>query len=421
MKTHKLSDTHQSWWQLSVIQLSGWMSLPTFGTSIFLLQKNSFLGSILTIIVANAILWFIRLIIIMMSHDNRKSTLDISRDYLGRFGSYFIAVLLLLGTLAWFMMQTNLATDTLTHLISLNENPKIDQFIQVSVFLGMISTLLCIEGIVLLRWLCTFTFPILCICFAVIFFSVADKIPLANGHPLSLSGLGLVLATNLGISADFPTFFRHSKSWTDSIKALLLIQVINIVLGIMSLYFGSLFLKEFDINESLILASGSTVFIYGMILFIFFSVISANVANVYSASVGWELLAPAALVGRKEYFILGLCLTIIFILFVNVVGFMPLLEFCDSSLVFLCIIFVVGYLIRKWLKKEPDRLMQNIYFIGWFLASLSYILQLFFFNSFAPLMIGLITLFLVIFCSLGVILLKKRKPHYSKSEKKDPS
>ncbi len=56
---------------------------------------------------------------------------------------------------------------------------------------------------------------------------------------------------------------------------------------------------------------------FSLIVFVFLSVICANVANVYSASVGWEVLAPSALVGRKEYLILGLGLTVIFIFVSN--------------------------------------------------------------------------------------------------------
>lgn len=340
----KLPDIHQSWGQLTVIQLAGWMSLPTLATSILILQVNSFLGSILTIIVGNAILWFIRLGIVAMSHEKRQSTLDISRDYLGNFGSYFIAVLLLVSTLAWYITQTTVASRTITHLITFEENNEINQFIQVSVFLGLVSTFLCMEGIVLLRRLATFALPLLFLSFLIVFILLPERAPHTNGNPLSLAGLTLVLATNLGISSDYPTFFRHSKSWEDSIKALIIIQLVSIILGILSLYFGSLILKTFEINEPLVLSSDSYTFYYALILFISLSVITANVANVYSASVGWEVLAPKALVGRKEYLILGLGLTILFILFSNFVSLDFLLTLSETSLVHLCIILVLGYI-----------------------------------------------------------------------------
>src|SRR5579871_1435695 len=100
MKT-TLPDQNQNVWELSAIQLCGWTSLPIIATSVLILEHNTFYGAVLTIIVGNAILWFIRLGIILMSHRNRQSALDVSRSYLGSIGGYFIGVLLLVSTLAW--------------------------------------------------------------------------------------------------------------------------------------------------------------------------------------------------------------------------------------------------------------------------------------------------------------------------------
>jgi cytosine permease len=393
-----LKDTGQSWWQLSVIQLAGWISLPTLATSILLLQKNSFLGAILTIIVGNAILWFIRLGIVSMSHNKRQSTLDVSRDYLGNLGSYFIAVLLLLSTLIWFLVQTSVASSTITHLVDFQENTIINRSVQVSVLLGLVSTFLCMEGIILLRRLSTIAFPLIVLCYCLIFFSMSSEAPLKNDHPLSLNGLTLILATNLGVSSDLPTFFRHSKSWNDSVKALIVIQLVSIGLAIASLYFGSLILKGFAINEHFVLSFDSKSLYYGLIGFIFFSVIVANVANVYSASVGWEAIAPKSLVGRKEYLILGLGLTIIYILFSNLFSLDFLMDLSEIALVFLCIILIGGYLISKWLG-PPKKTLQITYFISWILAILSFL-----FHhkapSLSPLLLGTIVMIVII----GIVL-----------------
>jgi len=355
--------------------------------------------------VGNAILWFIRLGIVSMSHKKRQSTLDISREYLGHYGGYFIAVLLLLSTLFWYITQTSVASNTITRLITIQEDAKIDKFAQVSVFLGVVSTFLCMEGIVLLRRLSTFSFPILFVCFFIIFFSLPDRSLAVNGNPTSLVGLSLVLATNLGISADFPTFFRHSRSWGDSVKALIVIQLGSILLGIFSLYFGSLILKSFEINQKLALAETNGLLYYAIILFIFFSVISANVANVYSASVGWEVLAPASLIGRKEYLILGLGLTIIFILF-SKISLGGLLEFSDTSLVFLCLILVTGFLVSRWTKKPPSSFMKGAYFVAWVFATLSYLLHHYYFRQVPVIALGFSVILIVIMLSLLALKLR---------------
>lgn len=367
MSNH-LVDTKQSFWQLTAIQLSGWTSLPILATSILVLQKNSFVGAALTIFVGNAILWFIRLGIIAMSHNRRESTLDLAHVYMGNLGRYFIAALLLISTLVWFLIQTTAASNALTHLISLEESPKIDQFVQASVILGLASTFLCMEGIVLLRRLSVIAFPILLITFLFILY-YAPSFPHENQRELSLSGLSLVLATNLGITADMPTFFRHSNSWADSIKALTATQVMSLILGVASLYLGSLINGIFEINESLLLQEDESVLRYALILFIFISAVTANVANVYSASVGWEVIAPKALIGRQEYLILGLSLTMLYIIFANVCSPDALLTISDDALVNLSLVLVMAYILTKRQTEALNTFQKTSFFLAWVIAT----------------------------------------------------
>jgi purine-cytosine permease-like protein len=365
--TQELPDAHQTYWQLAAIQLSGWTSLPILATSLLLLQTNSFLGSILTLIVGNAVLWFIRLGLIAMSHSKRQSTLDISREYLSDFGAFFISVLLLLSTYAWYLTQTTTASSTLIRLFSLHESPQIDQFTQMSVFLGILSAFLCMQGMPLLRKISSFCFPILILLFMCLLFTLpAASTP--NLHATSLSGLGLVLATNLGITSDFPTFFRHSKSWEDSIKALTIVQIFSLAIAICSLYFGSIIHGNIEISARLALQN--PLLRFSLLGFVFLSVICANVANVYSASVGWEVLAPKALIGRKEYLILGLILTSCFILFAKIIPTEFLLSWTDASLVNLTLVLIVGYILLRLSKSFPSKQEQMIYLFSWALASL---------------------------------------------------
>lgn len=375
MDASELPDKEQTTWQLVSIQLSGWISLPILATSLLLLEVNSFLGAILTILVGNAILWFIRLGIISMSAEGRQSTLDISREYLGRVGGYGIALLLLFSTLSWYIVQTTSASNILTELVHLRERADIDQFIQVSVFVGIISTLLCMEGITLLKKIALICFPIILLLFLAILYLLPSQASYENSQPLSLAGLSLVLATNLGITSDLPTFFRHSRSWLTSVKALTIVQLVSLGLAIFSLYFGSILNLGLQVNSNALLGSEHHFLRYLLVLFVFLSVICANVANVYSASVGWEVLAPKGLIGRKEYLILGLGLVIIFILVSNVFSLQHLLSFSDSSLVNLCIVLILAYIIRLRTKKPPNRFQQRAYFIAWLLSSLFCLIQ----------------------------------------------
>lgn len=410
MTAHSLPDQHQTVWQLSAIQLSGWMSLPILATSVLVLEQNSFYGAVLTIIVGNVMLWFIRFAIIAMSYKKRQSTLDISRDYLGHLGSYFIGALCIISTLAWFITQTTAASNTLTHLILMHENPSIDRFTQMSVFLGVISTFLCMNGIVILRKLTTLVFPFLLIAFVVIMFTIPLSIPQDSTAVLSLSGLTLVLGTNLGITSDLPTFFRHSKSFQTSVMALTVIQLVSLVLAICSLYFGAILTNAFNVNDGVVLGMGNEVLRYGLILFVTLSVVCANVANVYSASVGWEVIAPTALVGKKEYLILGLGLTTIFILVSNMFSIDCLLHSSDSSLINLCIVLVLGYIISRIRKRSPTVIEQGTYFMGWFISSIANTLQFmnFFHSPLSPIVVGPIVILFVFFLSFVCSAIAKR-------------
>jgi purine-cytosine permease-like protein len=191
-------------------------------------------------------------------------------------------------------------------------------------------------------------------------------------NEISLQGLALVLGTNLGITADLPTFFRHSASWKSSVRALTIIQILTFLLGVGALFFGSLIHPWLGVKEGADFEN--TLLKSSLIIIVFVSVICANVSNVYSASVGWELVAPV-LAGRKEYLILGLGLTIIFILISNIFSMDTLLETTDVCLVNLSLVLILSFIIRKFEHKPPDLFEKSIYFAAWFVASLVNILQ----------------------------------------------
>lgn len=370
----KLPDTKQTSWQLSAIQLTGVTSLPVLATSIIILQYSSFSSAIITLVIGNILLWLIRLGIMAMSFRGRKSTLDISKDFVGRIGSYPIAIVLLASTLAWFVAQTTIASNALTYLLPIDEGPQINLFIQMSVILGIISTLLCMEGIVVLRWLSILTLPILLFAFLCVLIEAPKGVHHIVDSKLSLAGLPLVIGTSLGVTADLPTFFRHSRSWKDSFRALIIIQIISLALGIGGLFLGSVIEPWFGVKEASNFALNGPMLRASLIALVFFSAIATNVANVYSASVGWELVAPA-LAGRKEYLILGLGLTTIFILVANVVSMDFLIELTDSALVNLCLILILGYIISRIKKQKPKSFEKASYFIGWLLATAFNFLQ----------------------------------------------
>jgi len=376
----RISDIHQSWWQLSFIQLSGFVSLPVLAGSVLILQNSNLASAILTLIVGNILLWLIRLGIVAMSCEGRKSTLDIAREYLGPFGALWIAILVLASAAEWFVVGTTMASNALCRLIHIDEG-SVNQFIQIGVLIGIMSMLFCINGMKVLRYTATICFPILVIAFIGGICSDGFSIPQSTHDGISLSGLPIFLATNLGVTADFPTFFRHSQSLRSSFIALTAIQVISFCIGLGALFFGSTILPWLGMSDISALPDESLTTRSLLIILIFLSVICANICSIYSASVGWELVAPI-FAGVKEYLILGLGMTIVFVLVADIFSLNTLGALFGCFLVNLSLVFVLAFLLRHYLHHDPKPYEQTTYQIAWLSASLLNTLQ--FFQVFAP-------------------------------------
>ena len=393
----ELPDKKQSVFQLSVIQLTGFTSLPLLASSALIFQETNFVDAIFTIVLANLILWGFRYYIIWIGYHGRKSTLDIASQYTGRVGRYVIAIQLLLSTLAWYIAQTTLASNAITNLMHFNLEGDVDRLIQVSVVLGVVSTLLCQEGIVVVRWVATISFPILMVAFIGLLLTTPFQLPAIDAAKITLAWLPLELGTNLGISADLPTFFRHSRSWKTSVRALTTIQILTLVISIAGLFLGPVVSPWLEGNETQsYIATGSAQATF-LIIMIFFSVICANVSNVYSASVGWEIVAPT-LAGRKEYLILGLGLTTVFILVSNIFSMHYLLETTDTALINLCFIILIGYFFHRIANRLPTRYEQTIYFLAWLSATSINIFQILhlFLSDYSILLTGPLAIIMVI-------------------------
>jgi cytosine permease len=405
----QLPDLNQSWWQLAAIQLTGVTSLPILTGSILLINNNNFISSLLTLILANIILLIIRLLMINMTFKGRKSAIDISIEYFGKFGSYFIAISLLLSTFAWFVMQTTLASNALSYLIQIEQNLGINRFMQIGVLIGILSTLFCMNGIKIIKWISIISLPILLIAFIGIFLGTKLTLPPVANNKISISGLPIILTTSLGITIDLPTFFRHSKSKKNSIYALTVIQILSFIIGLSSIFLFSIIQPWLGINTHNDLLSSKFLLKYSLILFIFVSAICANISNVYSSSVGWELIAPI-LAGIKEYLILGLSLTIGFILIANIFSTELLANLTDYALVNLSFILILGYLWSLFVKRPPNYQEKSLYLITWILSTTVNSLQIIgvIFDNISPLSISIISTIFIITIILPFIMLSTK-------------
>lgn len=365
----ELVDTNQSFWDLSVIQLTGLTSLPLLATSVLILRENSFFSALLTITLSNLILWVLRYAIVCMSFKGRKNTIELIQEYMGDPGRYILSIIIMLSTFAWFNGQTTIGINGIISLLHLKEGGPINFFIQGSIIMGVLSTLFCSGGIVWLKRLSLISFPILVISFICVLMTIPHKISGGTGNGISLYGMALALGSSLGVTADLPTFFRHSRSKAESIKALAVIQILSLIIGIGALYLGAVIDPWSGLNEIGNLTHGNPLLSISLFVLIFVSVICANVSNVYAGSVGWEVWAPKSLIGKKEYLLFGLGLTSFFIFFSNLFAIDIMLEKTDAALVNICLVLIIGYIIYLIRHKHPTSIEKYFYFFSWLMAT----------------------------------------------------
>ncbi|MCH9625774.1 MAG: hypothetical protein S4CHLAM123_09540 [Chlamydiales bacterium] len=353
----------QSAISLTAIQVTGATSLPVLGSSIGLYHEYGGLHALIILVCANFLIWLVAVAIISMTAGTTKNTLDNARDYLGKTGAFVAALILIVSTIAWFVIQTNYATQIILHILPSENAYHINTFLQVGVGLGVFSTLVSMEGINGLKWLALIAFPILVVAFVSNLFLIPDTLsPIFDSVSASIGSLAIAIGTSLSVAVDYPTFFQHSQSKKHSFIAVSAIQLITLFIGV-----GGLFLGRY-ISNSLegwdVILQGSSM--AALVLFFVLAVLSClcvNSVNIYSASIAWELVAPV-LAGRKEYTILGLALTSIFVLTTNLVPMRTLLVVTDVFLSGLCLVLVLGYLGKLWLKQPLEKLDRWICLIG---------------------------------------------------------
>lgn len=362
------SHEKQSAFPLTAIQVTGATSLPVLNSSIQLFHQHGFAASFWILFLGNILIWLLAFAIVQMTANTTMNTLDNVRNYLGTIGSWTAGIVLLISTLAYYVTQTNLTTESILSLFPFKEGYAINQFFQFGVLLGIVSVLSIMQGINGLRWLAIISFPIITLAFLGLLFFIPTSSPITLTMPSSLGGLAIALGTSLSIAVDYPTFFQHSKSKKSSITAVTAIQAITFLIGVGGLYLGRYVAATENLSGWNIVINGALSVKILFFLMVVLSCLCVNTVNVYSASIAWELIAPNILLGKKEYTILGLGLTSIFILTTGIISVEFLLTLTDVPLGNLCLVLVFGYL-GKLMVGELLGKDKLIFYFGWIIGS----------------------------------------------------
>ncbi|NGX53299.1 MAG: hypothetical protein K1000chlam4_00007 [Chlamydiae bacterium] len=360
----------QSALPLTAIQVAGATSLPVLNSSIQLAHDFGFFKAFWILLAGSILVWLVALTIITMTANTTKSTLDNTKDYLGRLGAYIVALTLITSTIGWFVLQTNVATKIILTLVPIVNSTHINSFLQIGVGLGILSTISCMEGMRGLRWVALISFPILLTAFGLfLFFIPTTATPISMLSPSSTGLLAFAFGTSLSISVDYPTFFRHSVSKRQSLIAVSAIQLITFLMGVGGLYLGDYIELTSHIQGWHVIFTGQLFMQILFLILVVLSCLCVNMVNVYSASIGWEMVVPI-FAGRKEYTILGLGLTSAFVLTTNIIPMHFLMKITEVILSNLCLVLVFAYFGKKLLNRPVvPRLDQALYLIGWILGS----------------------------------------------------
>lgn len=347
MKTHlSFPDRHQNFWQLTSIQ-SASQSIPGILIGGMLTQQYGAEVAITSIGIGNLILWLIGLGVISMAYQEKTNAIENARRYLGKFSGLLMALVLFIAFLSWYMLEIQTVITTLSPLFPA-DTPWFSGAL--GVFLGLVIAALSMGGILLIRKICVIAFPFLLFCVLYAIFS-SHASPSFTGHwGFSLSGIISIGAINLSGIVNLPTFFRHSQSRADSILALTLMTVFDVLFQIVSIFTGVIdpsqvlaaYLVPHAFSGALLLA----------ILFIGLSMICLNLTNIYFASASLEAVLPR-LTGSKGFLLIGSLGTAIYALLQNPTFMLLLENMADNFLANLGIILLISFLIKVMIKHRP--------------------------------------------------------------------
>ena len=376
MNAHSsLTDKRQSSKDLSLIQLTALISLPNLLPLFFLLRRYSLQAAVYTVILGNLGVWLIRYGIVKLSYQKRQSTLDIAFDCFGKTGGFIIGIFLLIDTLVWFASTISYGSDILIGIMGPRHFFGLNQSIQISILVAILSIFICMGGIRSLKRAAYFFFPILLIPLIYLSFKGGMDFHSNENAVNSLSGIGLIIGSQLAFSADLPTFFRHRSSWKKMRDGLTLFQLGSLIIGVLGLFFVSLFGFQKESDHFIVMAKGSLPILASALL-VFASSIYANVYNIYSSSVAWEIFAPKVLIEKEEFTSLGLTLLITFFLLQGFIPFERLLEVVDVLMVNLTLVFFFYFTLKKLSQKKWTNTHRLVLLGIWMTCSIVNLLQM---------------------------------------------
>lgn len=361
-----LTDIKQKWWQLASIQSAGTSSLPIVLFGSLISSSYGIYNAILSILAGNVILMFIGLTINHLSFYKRQSVLELARDYIGYYGGMIVGgALVVFVIFGWIPLQLNLAESELLQVRTIQkyiceENCSI----KIPIILGVISSAIACFGIKGIKWTALFSMPFILIFLSIALFHI-DFLNKAKNQSFSLAGLPLAIGFGLSWVTDFPTFFRHSKNTHHSIIGAVTTFVILSLGEILGAFLAG---GDQQISSNLIQQLQISIHPLFIGFIVVLAAINANNGNIYLASVGWEIWVPKIL-GKQEYFILGLGGIVSYSLINSTEFFHLVVEYCDIIICSFTGVLMSCYICSQTKKKKVHGKQEtSLGFISWIIG-----------------------------------------------------
>lgn len=341
-----LKNHNQNFWQLACTTGTA-LGLPAMVIGGQLAKQYGAGTALLSIVIGNFILWLIGLAMVSMAQ-NRVNAIQNVREYLGKITAGVTAVLWVCIFLIWYTLQVKGVASASTEIFQDQDQWKVGGA------LGLLVTALGLGGIRLIKWFCVLSLPLL-VCFAIYTIAFSEYVVQFRGTwGVSFFAVLSIVLIWLPFGVNLPTFFRYSRSQSDSILGLSLMtifhmffQIFTILIGVQDS--GQVFAKY---GASLV---GVDLMMVGFVLLAYCCV---NLLNIYFASVAWETIIPQHR-GSKEYLVIGLLGTgaYIFLDRYPIYQFYDSMQFLEeilvSFVVSLTFVLLVSFLIKMVIKHRP--------------------------------------------------------------------
>lgn len=358
-----IPDKSQNYWQMTSIQ-SASLGLPMIAAASHIARSSGTFVAISSILIGNLILWLIGFSIISMTKNEKKNAIDNVKFFMGISGEYLAATVLILSFLSWYILQISQAMSGLGAVLPIGSSLATNDILRFGTAIGFISALVSIKGIVIIRKICTYIFPFLLAYILYVLFMKSEGILWINSPEyFSLYGIITIVTIFLPGVVNFPTFFRHSKSYQDSILALTFTMIFLALFQFLALLLGIGYTSSFLSSRD---ADAFSIFFASF--FILSSYLCCNIVNIYFASATTESIFKRYSSG-KEFAIIGLMGTAAYTFMQVSTPMLFLQTFTNDVIGALGVVLIVAFVIKLFVKHRPRKIEKTVNVLCWIVGS----------------------------------------------------